>query len=92
MSETPDQIIAAALALPDDKKRELAWKLLDSVGISVVVALDADDFIEEHPDLSKAEIIEVLGEVSQLDWSDSATAAHDAVEVLLDQKSGVSDG
>jgi hypothetical protein len=79
--------------LPDDKMRELAWKLFDNLGIQVIVAIDADDILEDReelglPEISRAEVIEALGEVAQLDWSDFNRAARVAVEAKLEKVRG----
>jgi hypothetical protein len=77
--------IIAALALPNDKKRELAWKLLDNLGISVLVALDVEDLIEDRsdadlPPVPRELLLQAMRNVAEGDWSDQSTAAKEAVE------------
>lgn len=86
-----DQILEAAKALPPGELRQLAWSLMDEAKIVVFVAHDLDDVSEvlKDTDMRGAtyqQILESMTEASELDWSDVACQARDAIEEALAER------
>lgn len=87
---TTEDLLARALALPAEQQRALAWRLIDAIGISVIVALDVDDVIVERaefdePAISRDRILAAMQDVAEQDWSLYSDGARHALDVRLDE-------